>query len=85
MKVIVLTKFNDLKENTLRNEGDVFEVEPDRYNEIMAYRADLIQVYDTGDDPKDETTGEDAGDDPKDETKKPAPKRGGKPKAKTAK
>lgn len=88
MKVIVLTKFNDLKENTLRNEGDIFEVEPDRYNEIMAYRADLIQVYepdDAGDDPKDEDTGKGAGDDPKDETEKPAPKRGGKTKAKTAK
>lgn len=45
MHVIVLTKFNDAREGVVRNEGDIFEVAPDRYEEIMAYRADLVQVF----------------------------------------
>ena len=78
MKVIALQMFNDLKADTLRNEGDIFEVDPDRYAEIMAKRTDLVQPYEapedkaTGEDgeaPEDKATGEDA-----DSVKKPASK-----------
>ena len=55
MKVIALQMFNDLKANTLRNEGDIFEVDPDRYAEIMAKRTDLVQPYEA---PEDKATGE---------------------------
>lgn len=57
MKVIALQMFNDLKANAIRNEGDIFEVDPDRYAEIMAKRTDLVQPYDT---PGDKDTGEGA-------------------------
>lgn len=66
MKVIALQMFNDLKADTLRNEGDIFEVDHDRYAEIMAKRTDLVQPYEA---PGDKATGEDA-----DSAKKPAPK-----------
>ena len=66
MKVIALQMFNDLKADTLRNEGDIFEVDPDRYAEIMAKRTDLVQPYEA---PEDNATGEGA-----DSAKKPAPK-----------
>lgn len=66
MKVIALQMFNDLKADTLRNEGDIFEVDPDRYAEIMAKRTDLVQPYEA---PEDKATGEDA-----DSVKKPASK-----------
>ena len=55
MKVIALQMFNDLKAKTLRNEGDIFEVDPDRYAEIMAKRTDLVQPYEA---PEDKATGE---------------------------
>ena len=78
MKVIALQMFNDLKADTLRNEGDVFEVDPDRYAEIMAKRTDLVQPYEAPEDkatgeggeaPEDKATGEGA-----DSVKKPASK-----------
>lgn len=34
MKVKVLEKFKDLKENTLRNQGDEFTLTKDRFEEI---------------------------------------------------
>lgn len=78
MKVIALQMFNDLKAKTLRNEGDIFEVDPDRYAEIMAKRTDLVQPYEA---PGDKATGEGA-----DSVKKPAAKSTRKPsKAKSAK
>ena len=78
MKVIALQMFNDLKADTLRNEGDIFEVDPDRYAEIMAKRTDLVQPYEAPEDkatgeggeaPEDKATGEGA-----DSVKKPASK-----------
>ena len=78
MKVIALQMFYDLKADTLRNERDIFEVDPDRYAEIMAKRTDLVQPYEAPDDnatgeggeaPDDNATGEGA-----DSAKKPAPK-----------
>ena len=55
MKVIALQMFYDLKADTLRNEGDIFEVDPDRYAEIMAKRTDLVQPCEA---PDDNATGE---------------------------
>ena len=90
MKVIALQMFKDLKAKTLRNEGDIFEVDPDRYAEIMAKRTDLVQPYEAPEDkatgegdeaPEDKATGEGA-----DSVKKPAAKSTRKPsKAKSAK
>ena len=45
MKVITLTRFNDKLCECTREEGDIFEVSPERYAQIMAYRQDLIQPY----------------------------------------
>lgn len=53
MRVIALQAFNDLKEDTTRHEGDVFTVEIERYEQIMAYRPDLIAPFeDEQDDPE---------------------------------
>lgn len=79
MLLIAIKKFRDLAAGTIREEGDVFEVEPDRYAEIMAKRGDLVKPFEDSEDqptgeaegaPEDEATGESA-----DSVKKPAPKR----------
>lgn len=44
MQVKTLTKFNDAVEGVARNVGDVFEVAPERYEQIMAYRFDLVEL-----------------------------------------
>ena len=43
MKVKTITKFNDKLANTTREVGEEFEVEVERYEQIMAYRPDLIE------------------------------------------
>lgn len=85
MKVIALRRFKDLKEKTLRSEGDIFEVDPDRYAEIMAYRTDLIQPY--GEEPpQDPDGGEDEVEPPQDpDGGEDEPKEEAKPKRKTSK
>lgn len=55
IRVITKVRFNDLLCDTTREEGDIFEVSPERYDEIMAYRDDLIQTYDP---PADDGKGE---------------------------
>ena len=43
MKVVALREFQDLKAKTMRREGEVFTVSKARYEEIMAYRDDLVK------------------------------------------
>lgn len=45
MHVIALMRFNDKLEGVARNEGDIFTVTAARYEQIMAYRTDLIELY----------------------------------------
>lgn len=45
MRVIALMRFNDKLEGVARNEGDIFTVTAARYEQIMAYRTDLIELY----------------------------------------
>ena len=45
MHVIALMRFNDKLEGVTRNEGDIFTVTAARYEQIMAYRTDLIELY----------------------------------------
>lgn len=46
-KVIALRKFRDLKENTIRKKGDVFEVSEDRFKQItgIATKYPFIEEY----------------------------------------
>lgn len=73
MRVIALRKWNDLKEDVTREEGDIFEVDPERYSEIMSKRTDLVQVY------------EEEAEKDRDKAKKPVAKTSRKPRAKSAK
>lgn len=65
MKVKTMTKFNDKLANVTREVGEEFEVEVERYEQIMAYRPDLIEPVedeppaDTATDPE-ASQGEDA-------------------------
>ena len=43
VKVVALREFQDLKAKTMRREGEVFTVSKARYEEIMAYRDDLVK------------------------------------------
>lgn len=43
MRVKALREWNDLKEGTTRHEGDIFIVSKQRYDQIMAYRPDLVE------------------------------------------
>jgi hypothetical protein len=43
MKVKALREWRDLKEGVTRNEGDVFVVSKQRYEQIMQYRDDLVE------------------------------------------
>lgn len=43
MKVVALREWRDLKVDTTRHEGDVFVVSKERYEQIMAYRTDLVK------------------------------------------
>ena len=45
MHVTALTRFTDKLEGVARNEGDIFTVTAARYEHIMAYRTDLIELY----------------------------------------
>lgn len=75
MHVIALMRFNDKLEGVTRNEGDIFTVTAARYEQIMAYRTDLIELYEV-DPPADPDDAEKA-DDGKDGAKaeKPAAKK----------
>lgn len=46
-KVIALRKFRDLKENTIRKKGDVFEVSDERFKQItgIATKYPFIEEY----------------------------------------
>ena len=75
MHVIALMRFNDKLEGVARNEGDIFTVTAARYEQIMAYRTDLIELYEV--EPPADPDDADKADDGKGEAKaeKPAAKK----------
>lgn len=85
MKVITLIRFNDKLCECTREEGDIFEVSPERYAQIMAYRQDLIQPYEAeGGSGKDATDPEGA-EAPTGEEQKPEEEKKAEPKGTKAK
>lgn len=47
MKVKVIDEFYDLKEDTLRQLGDTFEVSPERFNEILSRGGNWVEEVKT--------------------------------------